>query len=181
MPFTNDGAFGIGVIGAKARILDARYRRRTSCSPTLNAGTGRGALVSSKLSPAWASPPTNRAARVVRSRQHLSRAAFLDVQDERDAPVSEDGRAGHALDAPVVGLEALHHDLSLAHELVDQESEPAAARLDQTTSAFQGSFLERVLHRAARVGARAGSPSPRTLHDLAVPGDRPALFPVRPK
>src|SRR5690606_14405602 len=63
-----------------------------------------------------------------RHRRGLGQPAGVD--DQRDAAVAEDGGAGDAGDALVVGLEVLDHDLLLAEQFVDLEREPAAVGLD---------------------------------------------------
>src|SRR5690606_32856500 len=63
-----------------------------------------------------------------RERHSLGEAAGVD--DQRDAAIAEDGGAGHAGDALVVGLEVLDHDLLLAEQFVDLQRKPSAIGLD---------------------------------------------------
>jgi hypothetical protein len=180
-PFTNEGAFGIGVIGAKARIsCTRRMSKAYSWSPTENVRYWAGApSLALELSLCIRFSSDETGARVVRARQHLSRDA-LHVQDERYSPVAEDGGAGHALDAAVVGLEALDHDLRLPDELVDEEPEPPAARLHEDDERLPGFARERV-DAEHRVQAHERDDLAADSNDLAVPGDRAALLPVRAK
>src|SRR5690606_36050033 len=61
-------------------------------------------------------------------RRGLGQAAGID--DQRHAPVAEDGGAGHAGDALVVALEVLHHHLLLAEQFVDLQRQAAAVGFD---------------------------------------------------
>ena len=45
----------------------------------------------------------------------------VDVENDGHATIAEDGRAGHAEDAAVIGLEALDDDLLLADDAVDHQ------------------------------------------------------------
>src|SRR5690606_3929260 len=63
-----------------------------------------------------------------RHRRRLGEPARVD--DQRHAAVAEDGGAGHAGDALVVGLEVLDHDLLLAEQLVDLQRQTPAVGLD---------------------------------------------------
>src|SRR5690606_34644185 len=76
-------------------------------------------------------------------RHGLGEAAGVD--DQRDAAIAEDGGAGHAGDALVVGLEVLDHDLLLAEQFVDLQRKPSAVGLDH-----HGDARWRVLALAAR-------------------------------
>src|SRR6476661_4536719 len=53
-----------------------------------------------------------------------------DVQNQRDAAVTHDGRPRKTGDATEIALQALHHHLLLADQLVHHQCGAAAFRLD---------------------------------------------------
>src|SRR5262245_4650888 len=64
---------------------------------------------------------------------HLAVGAADDVrrvENERHAPVAEDGGAGEARHLAIVVFEALQHDLVLAEDVVDAKRGAAAVRLE---------------------------------------------------
>src|SRR3954447_7795128 len=52
------------------------------------------------------------------------------IEDQRNGPIAEDGRAGYAVDVPIVGFERFDDDLLLAEEVVDEQTDTAAVAFD---------------------------------------------------
>ena len=93
----------------------------------------------------------------------------VDVEDEGDAAVAEDGGGGDARHVAVVRLEALDDDLALALDRVDQQRALAAAfGFDQ-----QGDAVDRV-GLGAR-GSRAMRPTSISGHEGVADRDEPVV------
>ena len=74
-----------------------------------------------------------------------------DVEDERDAPVAHDRRAGNVFYATEIRLEALDHNLMLALERIDDERRARTAGFDDHPNS--GIFVRgRTLLAIARMG-----------------------------
>src|SRR4051812_49397724 len=58
------------------------------------------------------------------------------IENERHRSVTEDRGAGHTVDVPIVGFEALDDDLLLAEEVVDEEAHAPPVAFDDHDEAL---------------------------------------------
>src|SRR5690606_12496990 len=68
-------------------------------------------------------------------RQSLQRS---DIENEGDRSVAENRGSRNALDLAIVGFEALHHDLQLAEQTVDQEAKLLVLVFDDHDESLAG-------------------------------------------
>src|SRR5690349_20867831 len=98
-----------------------------------------------------------------------------DVDDQRHATVTHDRGARNPLDALVVGVEALDHDLLLADQLVDPDRDLASLRFHQDHRA--GGLGPRLaLHREDFAQREQRDVLAAHAQDLALAGDRLEVF-----
>ena len=139
-PRTKAGECGRGVAGVQPRISRTdMMSTQNSCAPMRKAISSRPFVACDRhgsvivVHPAAARSSVQRGG--VGARTGDDR---VDVEDQGDAAIAEDGRGGDAGNVPVIGLQALDDDLALALDGIDQQRAARAAfGLDQKRDAGQ--------------------------------------------